>query len=72
MQPPKMKAEIAVSFSYPPSGIIDFYATPDAASEMSKFGDVSKEPNTPDRYWMKVDPRFSFAEVLAYIESYGK
>lgn len=65
---PKMKSEIAIS--YLGKSIIDFFATPDAASDMAQFGKVTQAQDQPNKYWLYVDARYDFQEVVAYIENY--
>lgn len=69
---PVMKQDVAVLTSVENSKMIVFYATNDAVTEFVDFGEVIKRPDGKNKYNLYVDPRFDFAEVLAYIQNYGK
>jgi hypothetical protein len=70
MKKPIPKTELAIDIVIPSSGIISFYATPDAAAEISGFGSLFHYEGT-NRYSLTVDNRFIFDEVLEYIKNYG-
>lgn len=69
---PQMKREVAIDKVMPSLYVIYFYGTPDSAKEFEAFGQVDKGHPIPNWYRLTVDRRFSFAEVLKYIEEYGK
>lgn len=72
MSKPQMKSEIAsgeFSLAY---YWINFSATPDAASAMAEFGNVSKSSTGDNNYILWVDRRFDLMEVYRYIQEYGK
>ena len=66
---PRIKREVVITTAYPFQGIIRFYASREAASEFSEFGKL--EDAWENAYWLRVDPRFDFDEVLAYIKDYN-
>jgi len=67
MNKPQPKKEIKIEFVL--SSYISFFATPDAASEMEKFGKVTIYRT--NHYGLQVDGRFDFQEVVDYINRYG-
>lgn len=73
MTRPEMTCEIAITSVWSSARLIDFDSTPDAASDLEQFGVyLDKDKHPRDKYCLKVDARYNFGEVLAYIEQYGK
>ena len=70
MQRPTIKREVATTFQDKNTRIIWFYATQDAVTEFNRYG-LIRDTNRPDYYYIAVDARFDFDEVLAYIQNYG-
>lgn len=70
MKAPVMQREVAITAALADQNIIYLYATPDAASDFQRFGQVEPWAH-PDYYQITVDARYDFAEVVAYIKSYG-
>jgi len=68
MKKPMPKVEVAIRTISPISGFITFYATPDAASEFAEFGKLEK---VNELYWLWIDGRYDFDEVVAYIKAYN-
>ena len=71
MKTPVMQSEIAIKHNMEGQGILYFYATPDAASDVRQFGELEQVIHQ-DFYKLEVDARYNFLEVVAYIEAYGK
>ena len=69
MSKPTLKSEVAIDMIFPAGCFITLYATTDAASEFSEFGDIHAEGK--DRYHLSVDARYDFDEVVAYIRNYN-
>jgi 3'-phosphoadenosine 5'-phosphosulfate sulfotransferase (PAPS reductase)/FAD synthetase len=69
MEKPTPKTEAAVKLVIPESRHIIMDASPDAAEDFRVFGNINRVGTT---YWLFVDTRYSFDEVLAYIEQYGE
>ncbi len=69
---PVMKCEIGVAFALPLMNYIRFWATPDAASDLRQFGILTQAEEASALYTLEVDARFDFAEVIAYLQAYGK
>lgn len=69
---PQMKQEVALNRASEESRSISFYATPDASGEFREYGRLEPGYNTPNLYWLRVDARFDFGEVVSYIVNYGK
>lgn len=68
MNKPKPKKEVAIKWTK--SKLIVFTATQDAANDLKEFGKLQYFEDSQD-YWLAVDPRFDFDEVIQYIEEYG-
>lgn len=68
-----MKKEIAIDFIHKSVGVIYMYTTNDALADLQGFGDVQQSgaPYPPQHFRLRVDARFDFDEVVAYIENYG-
>lgn len=73
MAAPQMKAEVAVDWVGNNTRCISLWGTPDALAEMHRFGEMHQNHpgNDPSHWYLTVDPRFDFDEVLAYINTYG-
>lgn len=71
MTKPQMKTEIAISTFSLEHYWIGFYATPDAASAFSEFGDLRRAEDT-NYYSLGVDRRYDILDVVRYIQEYGK
>jgi len=66
MNTPTMKRNLAVTHQDKPGRVIHFQASPELAEKLKPFGNVEK---LADVYSMRVDARYDFDEVLAYVES---
>lgn len=71
-QLPVMKREVAVASENENQFLITFYSTRDALADIQQFGEVYPFSSTSEKYFLYVDRRFDFADVLAYIENYGE
>lgn len=69
---PTMQKEVAIEAVVPSAALVSFYATGDAASEFADYGRLTKAESIPNLYYLYVDRRFDFDEVVAFIENYGK
>lgn len=69
---PVPKSEVAISNIFPNDRYISFWATNDAMSDFISFGRYGKLVGTDSGYYIVVDPRFDFDEVVEYIKNYGK
>lgn len=78
---PTIQKEVATTHVLEHMREIYFYATKDSVTEFVSFGQIT-HPHTampaefqdnyaPDYYWLKVDPRFNFQDVVNYIQNYG-
>lgn len=69
---PQMKREVGIFSVLSIFNEITFAATPDALEEIKKagFGQISVDEK--NRQTLKVDPRFDFEEVAAYLKNYGQ
>lgn len=72
MNKPVMKQEVAIQGYNETFRVITFYATQDAVTEFEGFGRIKNFDDIRDKYNLYMDARFDFAEVLAYIQNYGK
>ena len=70
MKKPQIKREVAIKVSMQELGMICFYASPDAAQEFAEFGELELVRGS-GYYCLRIDARFDFAEVEAYIKAYG-
>lgn len=68
---PELKTEVAIDWSGQNIRVIYFYSTDDAVTEFHAFGLVEAGPY-PNHYSLQVDARYDIAEVVGYIENYGK
>lgn len=50
---------------------IYFYASEDAAADVSSFGNLKKLQSKQNWYLLEVNKRFDFQEVVDYIQNYG-
>lgn len=72
MDKPQPKRQVGIFDFQPQHREIYFYASEEAVKVLEEFGYIrqwSKEPSI--RYVLKVDPRYDFEEVRAYMENYG-
>ncbi len=70
---PTMQSEVKIDHAIAGSvHVIYLYASPDAAADFGRFGLIERWTAKPDYYQLDVDARYDFAEVVAYIEAYGK
>jgi hypothetical protein len=67
MAKPRIKREVGIG-TILHGAFIEFYASRDAATEFSEFGEVVRYGG--EQYTLFVDPRFDFDEVLEYLKSY--
>lgn len=72
MQKPQMKREVMVKNFYAGVGYIGFYSTADASTEFSEFGTLRVSDSEDNLYYLYVDIRFDFDEVLEFIKGYGQ
>ena len=63
-----MKRHVAISTAIEGQGFIAFYANDLIAAKMSDFGQL-RAGQADAYYHLCVDPRYDFADVLAYLES---
>jgi len=69
---PIPKIEIAIDNIMPDKGIIIGWATRDALNDIKTFGIIFPHPlSGEDGFWLKVDGRYDFNEVLEYIKNYA-
>lgn len=71
LKKPTIKREVAVDTVIRICKQVNFYATADAVTEFEQFGRLDKIGDEGDLYRLLVDARYSFEEVLSYIENYG-
>jgi hypothetical protein len=69
MEKPSPKTEVAVRFATEGPRGIALDASPDAIEDFREFGHID---HISICYWLVVDSRYDFDEVLAYIEQYGE
>lgn len=67
---PTMRTEVAVSVVAETVRSIYFYATQDAVTEFTEFGEIEKA-GSANYYRLEVDARFDFQEVVSFIRGYG-
>ena len=67
MDKPVMKRDTAVVFQDEKQGIIRFFAPRIAVMDFSNFGEVRENGQA---YFLEVDGRFDFAEVVDYIKTW--
>lgn len=67
MEVSQMKSEVGIDWFRKGDRLICFYGTPDAAGYLAQFGHID-DTGIGNRYLLTVDVRFSFDEVMAYIE----
>ena len=72
MEKPKPKSEVKITDTVPDWHLIRLYASKDALDDFREFGQVSDplQGPTPGLYYIWVDARYDFDEVVRYIESY--
>lgn len=68
---PQPKQEVMVKTTYAQVGYIYFYAKTSAAIKFKKFGTLLASGEEFTSWTLKVDPRYDFDEVVAYLEGYG-
>ena len=67
MEKPQPKREVAIKLKT--ATLIVISATKDAANDLKEFGKMQYFEDSQD-YWLAVDPRYDFDEVVKYIENY--
>ena len=70
MSKPVMKTDIAIDWAGKTTRIMYIYATAEALADIARFGDVEEAPY--GQHLLRVDARYDFDDVVAYIENYGK
>lgn len=65
---PKLHRQLVIDAVYPDDNIIVFYTNQDTAQLFDRFGTMSKSEQTC--YFLGIDPRYDFQEVLAYVRSF--
>jgi hypothetical protein len=68
MKKPRMKREVSIESIQHGESVI-FYASHEAASELSEFGTLFELND--GKCLLYTDNRFDFAEVVEYIKNYG-
>ena len=68
---PKMQRKVAVVWEDEGSRRIRFWADPDVAKELSRYGGLVHPAGNPSEYTLTVDARFDFNEVAKYIRALG-
>lgn len=68
MNKPKPKREVTINFVNAPGIMIN--ASKDAIEDFEEFGPILFI-ETQNLYWLTVDARYDFDEVVKYIEGYG-
>lgn len=71
MNKPIPKKEVAVEWYDEKLRVIYFWTTDDALTEFVEYGNVAKTNEGRNKYFIHVDPRYDFGEVLRYIQNYG-
>ena len=71
MNKPKMKRSLVVDFILEDDGYITFFTARGIADELSVFGHMYPFDNIPNKYTLRIDPRYNFGEVLDYIQNYS-
>lgn len=72
MKKPQMKREVMVKSFSSGVGYIGFYATADASTEFNEFGTLRVSDYENNLYYLYVDTRYDFNEVLEFIKGYGQ
>jgi hypothetical protein len=68
---PQPKREIGIEWMHD-NRIICLYATKDALEDLKEFGTIHDAANgLKEQYWLLVDARYDFQEVVDYIKNYG-
>ena len=67
MEKPQPKREVAIITISKSGSHITFHASADAIEDFKDFGRI--EPDR-DFYWLWVDTRYNFDEILEYIKGY--
>jgi len=68
MKKPRMKREVAIVEISQIINCIVLYASREAAQEFAEFGKMVSDDN--EKWFLYVDLRFDFHEVLQYIKNY--
>ena len=68
---PVMQKEVALDRAIKCEGVqsISFWGTPDAAKDFEQFGHLAEENG---KYYLHLDGRYDFDEVVEYIKKYGE
>lgn len=61
---------IGIHSTYPEGHIIRFEATAEIAQKFTEYGDMFEDSTKPELWWLTVDSRYPFEQVLDYIEHY--
>lgn len=70
MDKPTMKRHVGITTQIESSRFIAFTANGTIAAKMADYGTLYKHGDLErDSYHLCVDPRYDFADVLAYLES---
>ena len=67
---PKVKSKVAILNMLEGTGDITLYATEEDMVNFAEFGHVEKW-SVPNKYTISIDARYTFREVVTYIENYG-
>ena len=67
---PEKRCDVVVRFTDEVSHTIQFYAPYEFADEMREFGALGEDGS--ERFYLTVDARYNFKEVVAYIESFSR
>lgn len=69
---PVMKRELSIRRVDNDPPRVTFWATRDAASDISRFGYLMEYSFIPNDYTLVIDTRYDVEEVVAYIRAYEK
>lgn len=71
MSKPQPKKEVAILHVMPTARCITMNASSDAARDFAEFGVMHFYENN-GQYWLTVDGRYDFDEVVEYISNYDR
>ena len=67
MKKPQMKREVAILWAW--EATVAFFSTIDALDDFKEFGKITST-ETDNLYYLTIDSRYSFNEVVQYIDNY--
>ena len=68
---PQPKSEMALDWYSQNQMVIYFYASKDALEDIKDFGLIIPGGKGNEHYWLTVDSRYDFNQVLQYIKDYS-